>query len=39
MKDDYTKQRDINFIIELLQRQSPEKVREVLIFIRNYLEK
>ena len=38
-KDDYTKQRDINFIVELLQRQSPEKVREVLIFIRNYLEK
>lgn len=38
-KDDYTKQRDINFIVELLRRQSPEKVREVLIFIQNYLEK
>lgn len=38
-KDDYTKQRDINFIVELLQKESSEKVREVLVFIRNYLDK
>lgn len=38
-KDDHTKQRDINFIVELLQKESPEKVREVLVFIRNYLDK
>nr|DAZ49074.1 MAG TPA: hypothetical protein [Caudoviricetes sp.] len=33
------KQQDINFIIELLQREPPDRVREILIFIRNYLGK
>lgn len=33
------KQQDINFIVELLQAESPEKVRDVLVFIRNYLKK
>ena len=33
------KQQDIKFIVELLQRESSEKVREILVFIRNYLSK
>lgn len=38
-KDDNKKQQDINFIVELLQKESLDKVREVLVFIRNYLQK
>lgn len=38
-KDNCTKQQDIDFIVELLQKQSPEKIREVLVFIRSYIEK
>lgn len=33
------KQQDINFIVELLQREPPDRVCEILIFIRNYLGK
>lgn len=33
------KQQDINFIVELLQKESPDKVQDVLVFIRNYLSK
>lgn len=36
---DYKKQKDINVIVELLQEESSEKVREILIFIENYLKK
>lgn len=36
---DYKKQKDINVIVELLQEESLEKVREILIFIENYLKK
>lgn len=38
-RDEYEKQQDIKFIVELLQKESLEKVREVLIFIRSYLSK
>ncbi len=31
------KQNDIKVIIELLERAHPEKVAEILIFIKNYL--
>lgn len=37
--DEHKKQRDINTVIELLQKESQEKVREVLVFIQNYLSK
>lgn len=33
------KQQDIKLIIQLLQKESSEKVREVLVFIRSYLSK
>lgn len=33
----YNKQQDIKRILELLQGESSEKVREILIFIRSYL--
>ena len=33
------KQQDINIIVELLKKESPERVRDVLVFIRNYLSK
>ena len=32
----FKKQQDINFITELLKKAPPDKVREILIFIRNY---
>ncbi len=35
----YNKQQDIESILELLQKESSEKVREILIFIRSYLSK
>lgn len=38
-KDDNKKQQDINFMVELLQKESLDKVREVLVFIQNYLQK
>lgn len=38
-KDDNKKQQDINFIVELLRKESLDKVREVLVFIQNYLQK
>lgn len=31
------KQQNIQIIVELLTRESPEKVSEILIFIENYL--
>lgn len=34
---EYKKQQDIEFIIELLQKESAEKVRNILIFIQSYL--
>ena len=37
--DEYKKKQDINFILELLQTASSEKVRDILIFIRSYLSK
>ena len=38
-KIDVHKQRDINFIVELLQKESSDKVQEVRVFIQNYLQK
>ena len=35
--DKYKKQQDIKVIVELLQKESSEKVRDILIFIRSYL--
>ena len=35
--DKNCKQQDINYIVELLQKECPEKVREILVFIRSYL--
>ncbi len=37
--EEYKKQQDIKFIVELLQKESPGKVREILVFIRSYLSK
>lgn len=37
--EDYKKQQDIKFIVELLQKESSEKVRDILIFIQSYLSK
>ncbi len=37
--EEYKKQQDIKFIIKLLQKESSERVRDVLIFIQNYLSK
>ena len=36
---DCKKQKDINIIVELLQEESHEKVREILVFVENYLKK
>lgn len=33
------KQQDVKFIVGLLQKESPERVREILVFIRSYLSK
>lgn len=35
--EEYKKQQDIKFIVELLLQESPERVRDVLVFIRSYL--
>jgi len=37
--EEYQKQEDIKSIVELLQKESSEKVRDILIFIRSYLSK
>lgn len=37
--EEYKKQQDIRFIVELLQKESSEKVRCILIFIRSCLSK
>jgi hypothetical protein len=37
--EEYKKQQDIEFIVELLQKESSIKVREILVFIRSYLSK
>lgn len=37
--EEYKKQQDIKFIIELLQKESPEKVRDIVVFIRSYFSK
>lgn len=37
--EDHKKQQDIKFIVELLQKESSEKVRDILIFIQSYLSK
>ena len=37
MKKD--KQQMINYIVEMLQNESPEKIHELLVFIRTYLKK
>ena len=34
-----SQQNDITFIVELLNKESPEKVRDILVFIRSYLGK
>lgn len=38
-QDEHNKQNDITFIVELLNKESPEKVRDILVFIRSYLGK
>ena len=35
--EETAKQKNIEIIIELLRRESPEKVAEILIIIQNYL--
>ena len=37
--EEYKKQQDIKFIVELLQKTSSEKVRNILVFVRSYLSK
>ncbi len=37
--EEYKKQQDIKCIIELLQKASSERVRDVLVFIQSYLSK
>ncbi len=37
--EEYKKQQDIKFIVELLQKESSEKVRDILVFVRSYLSK
>lgn len=38
-QDEHNKQNDITFIVELLNKESPEKVRDILVFIRSYFGK
>ena len=38
-QDEHNKHKDITFIVELLNKESPEKVRDILVFIRSYLGK
>ena len=37
--EEYKKQQDIKIIVALLKQESPERVRDVLIFIQSYLSK
>ena len=37
--DDHKKQQDIEFIVALLRKESSEKVRDILVFVRSYLSK
>ncbi len=37
--EEYKKQQDIKFIVELLEKEPPEKVRDIVVFIRSYLSK
>lgn len=37
--EEYKKQQDIKVIVELLQKVSSEKVRDILVFIQSYLSK
>ncbi len=37
--EEYKKQQDIKAIVELLQKVSSEKVRDILVFIQSYLSK
>ncbi len=37
--EEYKKQQDIKTIVELLQKESSEKVRDILVFVRSYLSK
>ena len=39
MDEDHKKQQDIKSIVEILQRESSERVRDMLVFIRIYLSK
>lgn len=39
MEDECKKQQDIRYIVEILQRESPERVRDILVFVRDYLSK
>ncbi len=37
--EEYKKQQNIRIIVELLQKESSEKVKDLLVFIRSYLSK
>lgn len=37
--EEYKKQQNIRIIVELLQKESSEKVKDILVFIRSYLSK
>ena len=37
--EEYKKQQDIKTIVELLQKESSEKVWDILVFVRSYLSK
>ncbi|EOS41547.1 hypothetical protein C808_00053 [Lachnospiraceae bacterium M18-1] len=37
--EEYKKQQDIKFIVELLEKETPEKVRDIVVFIWSYLSK
>lgn len=39
MEEEHKKQQDIKYIVEILQRESPERVRDILVFVRDYLSK
>ena len=39
MDEEHKKQQDIKSIVEILQRESSERVRDMLVFIRIYLSK
>lgn len=39
MDDEEKKQENINIMTELLEREEPQRVAEILIFVMNYLSK